>query len=373
MGPEQIDAKVLEIKSKGNSCIGSKDYIGALKHYGDAIKLQPQAKSTAILHSNRSVALYCLASYLEALNDANRAIELDPSYAKAYGRKILALEKLNSPSEEILEACEAALGVDPSYTPAITAKNEIEEKIRRSQPPPPAEPEPEPIFADDLVEESREIQFEPVSTASGDDLPALDPVVPLPGETEENTPVESESKPEEAVQEDVPAPIEPEEVQEEAPVESEPVETEPGQEDAPVEPETVQEDAPVESEPVQEDAPQEDAPVEAEPEPETVQENAPVVSEPVEEESPAESEPQEDEPEPEAVQEDAPVESEPVQDAPIESEPVEDESPAEPESPVEPEPEEVQEDAPVESEPEPESPVESEPVETEPEEVQDDA
>jgi hypothetical protein len=45
----------------------------------------------AVTHSNRSAAHLNLKQHQEALADACRALELDASFVKAYGRKAAAL------------------------------------------------------------------------------------------------------------------------------------------------------------------------------------------------------------------------------------------------------------------------------------------
>ena len=70
----------------------------ALKDYNRALKLHPQAPE--ILH-NRSLAYLALEKPEPALADADKVIELNPNYARAYYSKGQALEKLGNKYEAL--------------------------------------------------------------------------------------------------------------------------------------------------------------------------------------------------------------------------------------------------------------------------------
>ena len=59
-----------------------KKYGQAASKYTEAIDMHP----TAVFYSNRAMAMIKLESYGVAIADANEAINLDPTYIKAYYR-----------------------------------------------------------------------------------------------------------------------------------------------------------------------------------------------------------------------------------------------------------------------------------------------
>ena len=68
---------------QGNELYKKGDYGGAVLHYTNSIN----AKATAIGHANRAMALLKLGQFAEAEADCTAALELDPSYVKAYSRR----------------------------------------------------------------------------------------------------------------------------------------------------------------------------------------------------------------------------------------------------------------------------------------------
>lgn len=62
--------------------MSQKLYDSAIEMYSDAIKLDP----TPVYYSNRAAAWGGLGRHDKAVEDAERALELDPKFAKAYSR-----------------------------------------------------------------------------------------------------------------------------------------------------------------------------------------------------------------------------------------------------------------------------------------------
>jgi len=79
------EAEVL--KSQGNSAMKQKDYIAAIAHYSDALALTPQ---NPIYLSNRAAAYSASNQHDRAVSDAQKALEIDPKYTKAWSRLGLA-------------------------------------------------------------------------------------------------------------------------------------------------------------------------------------------------------------------------------------------------------------------------------------------
>lgn len=71
-------------KAKGNDLFKAGDFPGAIKEFDEAIKRDPSNKA---YYSNRSFAYIKLMEPTYALKDAEKAIELDPTFVKAWVRK----------------------------------------------------------------------------------------------------------------------------------------------------------------------------------------------------------------------------------------------------------------------------------------------
>lgn len=71
-------------REEGNQCFKNGDFPGAVKAYTEAIKRDPNDPRG---YNNRANAYTKLAALPEALKDAEKAIEVDPSFVKAYIRK----------------------------------------------------------------------------------------------------------------------------------------------------------------------------------------------------------------------------------------------------------------------------------------------
>ncbi|XP_058066781.1 small glutamine-rich tetratricopeptide repeat-containing protein alpha-like [Anopheles bellator] len=83
-GKSNLNLTSDELKEEGNRCVKAGNFTEAILHYTHAIKLSP---SDAILYSNRSLAFCKLQQYYYANEDAEKAIVLNPTWAKGYYRK----------------------------------------------------------------------------------------------------------------------------------------------------------------------------------------------------------------------------------------------------------------------------------------------
>ncbi|KAK0593132.1 hypothetical protein LWI29_031522 [Acer saccharum] len=83
----------LELKRKGNQCYSSGDYTPALRFYTKALRVAPVDASemdrnlVAMLYVNRANLLHKTNLLVECLQDCNRALQISPSYAKAWYRR----------------------------------------------------------------------------------------------------------------------------------------------------------------------------------------------------------------------------------------------------------------------------------------------
>jgi len=87
-----------ELKDLGNNEFRNGNYQIAITHFTKAIL---QDDTNHILYSNRSAAHLSSGKGQEALDDAQKCIDLEPTWAKGYGRKGAALHMLKQYDEAI--------------------------------------------------------------------------------------------------------------------------------------------------------------------------------------------------------------------------------------------------------------------------------
>eukprot|EP01044_Picomonas_judraskeda_P000356 COSAG03_NODE_16_length_21807_cov_27.080247_4_plen_442_part_00 len=80
-----------EWKAQGNAALQAQDFEGAVAAYTTAIALDG---TNHVYYSNRSAAYASSESFTNALADAERCLQLEPSFARGYGRKGAALHGL---------------------------------------------------------------------------------------------------------------------------------------------------------------------------------------------------------------------------------------------------------------------------------------
>ena len=85
-----------ELKNKGNECFKQGQFEIALEFYTKALEISP---SNHIALSNRSLAFYKLERYDSALDEANKCVKANKSWAKGYLRKAAALNALGKHEE----------------------------------------------------------------------------------------------------------------------------------------------------------------------------------------------------------------------------------------------------------------------------------
>ena len=108
-------------KEKGNKFVQERQYAEALNCYSKAIELDP---NDPILYSNRSAMYFNLNYFDNAILDAQMAITLRPTYAKAYLRKGNALESQNK-YKEAFDTYEAGLKQDPDNEQLLEAEKKL--------------------------------------------------------------------------------------------------------------------------------------------------------------------------------------------------------------------------------------------------------
>ena len=107
-------------RDEGNELFKNQDFPSAVAKYTEAIKRNPTDHKS---YSNRSACYTKLAAFNEALKDAEKCIEIDPTFVKGYSRKG-HVEFFTKQYDKALETYQAGLKIDP-------ANEELKDGARR--------------------------------------------------------------------------------------------------------------------------------------------------------------------------------------------------------------------------------------------------
>eukprot|EP01080_Neovahlkampfia_damariscottae_P010025 gene10025-2344_t len=122
-----LKKKADEFKDQGNSFLEKKDYDEAIKSYQSAIQTFP----SAVYYSNLSAACNSAHRFEEGLEAAYKAVELEPEYAKGYGR--LGTIYLNMDAfQSAIENFETALSYDPNNKSYQSGLSKAKERLKKS-------------------------------------------------------------------------------------------------------------------------------------------------------------------------------------------------------------------------------------------------
>jgi len=105
LNPEMAEAH----KDAGNVLFKAGDFPGAIKEFDEGLKRDPTNK---FLYSNRSFAYIKLMEPTSAMKDADKALELDPLFVKAWARKGTC-HQLHKEFHKAMEAFEKGMKIDP--------------------------------------------------------------------------------------------------------------------------------------------------------------------------------------------------------------------------------------------------------------------
>lgn len=100
---------VEDLKNKGNECVKNGNFIEAVIHYTQAIKMEP---NNYVLYSNRSFAFLKLDQHYLSLQDANETVRLQPQWAKGYFRRA-EVEAASELYDEAILSYTRALQLEP--------------------------------------------------------------------------------------------------------------------------------------------------------------------------------------------------------------------------------------------------------------------
>lgn len=130
----ETKAKADELKVEGNRAMAARNFEEAIAKYTEAIGLDG---SNVVYLSNRAAAYSSSSQHDKAVEDAEKAIELNPDFSKAYSRLGLAKFALGD-AKAAMEAYKKGLEVegdkksDGMTKGYETAKRRVEEELERS-------------------------------------------------------------------------------------------------------------------------------------------------------------------------------------------------------------------------------------------------
>jgi serine/threonine-protein phosphatase 5 len=121
-----------DYKEQGNKFVAENKHIEALNKFTEAINLNIETKKNSIYYSNRAMIHIKMDNFGLAIEDANKAIEYDPDYLKAYYRRASANLVLGHYDEAVkdLVFLKSRLPGDSGLDDKIT-KAKVERKKKR--------------------------------------------------------------------------------------------------------------------------------------------------------------------------------------------------------------------------------------------------
>mmetsp|Transcript_5198 Transcript_5198/g.10757 ORF Transcript_5198/g.10757 Transcript_5198/m.10757 type:complete len:558 (+) Transcript_5198:66-1739(+) len=127
----QDETKAQEAKQRGNDFFREKNFPEAIKEYEDAVKRAP---NDAPIRNNLSAALTKIMDFNGAKTQVEKALELDPLYTKAWGRKG-DIEMAFKEHHKAMESYKKGLEIDPSNATCKEGLKKVTQQINygRSQ------------------------------------------------------------------------------------------------------------------------------------------------------------------------------------------------------------------------------------------------
>lgn len=126
---EYFDPQVAdEEREKGNQFFKEQKYPDAIKHYNESLKRNP---NNPLAYSNRAACYTKLGALPEGLKDAEKCIELDPTFAKGYTRKG-AVQFFMKEYEKALETYQEGLKHDPKNPELLDGIRRCVEQINKA-------------------------------------------------------------------------------------------------------------------------------------------------------------------------------------------------------------------------------------------------
>ncbi|KAF7817830.1 hsp70-Hsp90 organizing protein 3-like [Senna tora] len=126
---EYFDPKLAdEEREKGNEFFKQQNYPEAVKHYTESLRRNPKEPRT---YSNRAACYTKLGALPEGLKDADKCIELDPTFSKGYTRKG-AIQYFMKEYDKALETYQEGLKHDPKNQELLDGIKKCVEQINKA-------------------------------------------------------------------------------------------------------------------------------------------------------------------------------------------------------------------------------------------------
>jgi len=109
-----------EKKMEGNSYFAKRFYHKAIKKYSISILLE---ENNAAYYGNRAACYLGLEDASNALSDAKRSVEIDPSYVKGWNRSCQAYILLGK-LDKAMEMCDQILNISPNLSSFVSTERE---------------------------------------------------------------------------------------------------------------------------------------------------------------------------------------------------------------------------------------------------------
>lgn len=117
-----------EHKEKGNACFKDGNFPGAIKEFDEGLKRDPSNK---FLYSNRAFAYIKLMEPTSAMKDADKALELDPLFVKAWARKGTC-HQLHKEFHKAMDAFNKGLEIEPENKECASGLHKTQMMISNS-------------------------------------------------------------------------------------------------------------------------------------------------------------------------------------------------------------------------------------------------
>jgi stress-induced-phosphoprotein 1 len=121
----QDEAKAQEAKQRGNDYFREKKFPEAIKEYEEAVKRAP---NDAAIRNNLSAALTKIMDFNGAKAQVEKALELDPKYTKAWGRKG-DIEMAFKEYHKAMESYKKGLEIDPQNATCKDGLRKVTQQI----------------------------------------------------------------------------------------------------------------------------------------------------------------------------------------------------------------------------------------------------
>ena len=121
-----------ELKKKGNQFYLAGENEDAINQYNQGLEICPLcfSEDRSILMANKAAAMIKMDQKVEAIEQCNEAIQLNPKYVKAFLRRGQTYEEMDK-TTEALKDFEKVLEIDPGHKEARKAVMKLPAKIER--------------------------------------------------------------------------------------------------------------------------------------------------------------------------------------------------------------------------------------------------